>query len=154
MREDSQSKKNSERKSTKAVNNIKKAANERLRAQYSEGYSPGVSEFHRSYAEILEKDADELLKPDYPVEIGTGNEALPDPEENSGIRETMEYPDMITLDASTSRLDQLADLNVLALGLDLSQSIGVKNSLEKLLANQMAAAHDTAMRLLTKTLNA
>ncbi|UCE07913.1 MAG: hypothetical protein JSW07_07745 [bacterium] len=147
------SKKHEEKKSTKAYKKIKRAAYERLKAQYSRGYHPGVAEFHEGYAQDLEEDADELLKPNYEVKIGTGKEAFPDPEDRIGIRETMEDPDMINLDASTSRLDRLADLDVLAVGLDLSQSIQVKNSLEQMLAHQMSAAHNTAMKLLAKTQN-
>ena len=51
-------------------------------------------------------------------------------------------------DASIRRSDLLmqASIDVLAMGLDVSQSIQAQNSLERMLAHQLALAHDTHTR--------
>ena len=68
----------------------------------------------------------------------------------AGVRETLLDPDTIALDASASRLELLADADAVALGIDAAESIGAQNSLEKMLAHQMAAAHKHSLSLMAK----
>ncbi len=145
--------KNRNKQSTEAVKKLSKAAQERQMASHLEKHSPAETLFHREYAQELEKQASSLLQPDHPVQRGPGGEAVPSSKshEVSRIVDTLRNPDMLNLDASTTRLEQLADLNILEQGLDAAQSIRAKNSPEKMLAHQLAAAHATAMKLLQKS---
>src|SRR5687767_15111345 len=43
--------------------------------------------------------------------------------------------------------------NAVAMGIDAAESVGAQNSLEKMLAHQMAAAHEAAMRMLDRGLS-
>jgi hypothetical protein len=90
------------------------------------------------------------------VKIGAGNEALPqlsEEDENyktNHIKETLEDPDEVNTTASLMRAFRASDLMILDMALDASEAIQARNSIEKMLAHQMAACHDQAMRLLFK----
>ena len=78
----------------------------------------------------------------YPAgaEIGTGGELIPNEPELPKLRDTVTNPDYVAVDASRDRL-ALANLaGVLELALDASDTVVPKNSLEKMLVHQMAAA--------------
>jgi len=66
--------------------------------------------------------------------------------ENS-IREVLERPDEIALNASYARTRLAADADVLEMAVDAADSVRASNSIEKMLTHQMAAAHDLAMKL-------
>ncbi len=61
---------------------------------------------------------------------------------------TVEDPDAVTVDASRDRLGLASDAHCLALAADAAETIRAENSLEKMLAHQMAAAHVASMRLI------
>jgi hypothetical protein len=63
---------------------------------------------------------------------------------------TLENPDQIGLDASEQRMHRAIENDVLELAVDAAESIQAANSIEKMLAHQMAAAHNMAMKLLPK----
>jgi hypothetical protein len=99
-------------------------------------------------AERLEQTAELLLDPVVrttgPVTIGNGGEIAA--ESMHPFTDTVrERPDMLTIDASRQRMDLADRANVLQLGLDAAQTIQAENSLEKMLAHEMAAAHTAAM---------
>src|SRR5215208_3319013 len=56
-------------------------------------------------------------------------------------------PNYITAGASKSRLDLAFDAGVLETGLDAAETIEARNSLEKMMAHQMAAMHSSTMKL-------
>ena len=58
-----------------------------------------------------------------------------------------ERPDMLAADASVARLDLAAGANTLTMAVDAAESIQAANSLERMLAHQMATAHHLAMTL-------
>ena len=62
--------------------------------------------------------------------------------------DTLAVPGVVALDASANRLDLLAAVgtDVAAMALDASDTILASNSLEKMLAHQLAVCHDTAMK--------
>ena len=64
--------------------------------------------------------------------------------------DTLRNPSLIAIDASEQRLERVRDAGVLELALDASESIEAGSSIEKMLAHQMAACHEHAMRLLPK----
>jgi hypothetical protein len=69
------------------------------------------------------------------------------PKDRPEIRDTLVVPDAAALDASAHRLDLLARMGTdsVALGVDAAHAIGAQNSLEKMLAHQLAAAHTAAL---------
>ena len=63
------------------------------------------------------------------------------------IKNTVDDPNYITADASRDRIQLAHDAGALELGLDLAATIQAENSLEKLLAHQLAANHRSIMKL-------
>jgi hypothetical protein len=57
------------------------------------------------------------------------------------------HPDWLAHDASRERMDLADKASALTMGLDAAETIQARNSLEKMLAHQMAAAHVAAMEL-------
>ena len=96
----------------------------------------------------LEAESAELLAPTA-CEVVLG-EAIPTSPEKFGIRDTLEHPDCVSSEASEARLQLLADANCLELGLDCSESVGAKNSIERMLSHQAAAMHSLSMKFLAK----
>src|SRR5215203_2739612 len=71
-----------------------------------------------------------------------GGELVPaeaDHRHGGSMRNTVADPSYITADASKSRLDLAFDAGVLETGLDAAETIEARNSLEKMMAHQMAA---------------
>ena len=79
----------------------------------------------------------------------------PDNPEETCCNPLSERPDQAAVEASLTRTDMLGQLNCSGLGLDTANSIGARNSLERMLAHQMAACHKTALDLMqeARTLN-
>lgn len=59
-------------------------------------------------------------------------------------------PDMIAAEASVKRMELAADANALVLGVDAAETIQAQNSIERMIAHELAAAHHLAMRLAAK----
>ena len=76
-------------------------------------------------------------------------EVLPRPDEQP-LFDTMAVPDLAAVEASLERSRLLLDygIDAVAMALDASASIEAANSLEKMLAHQLAALHLTGMELL------
>ena len=87
-----------------------------------------------------------------PPKVGNGGELVPLPEtETHHIADHVREPaDMLAHSASTQRMELAGEADVLALSLDVANSIKARDSIEKMLASQAAAAHKLAMRLMTK----
>ena len=73
-------------------------------------------------------------------------EVIPPPEEKF-LHDTMAVPDLAAVEASLERSRLLLQYgaDVVAMALDASASIKAENSLEKMLAHQLAAAHKMVM---------
>ena len=141
----------------RSVTGIKKrVAAERFKkmAKASEEIEPGYGMFDLMAARDFEEEAEPFLKPLESVKIGAGKESLPQQCEDSYIeylKDTLkEDPNQINVDASLRRVELAGDALVLEMALDASESIQARNSLEKMLAHQMAACHHLSMRLITK----
>lgn len=65
------------------------------------------------------------------------------------IRDTLQNPDTVAVDASMERTRSLHHAGALEIGIDAANSIEAKNSLEKMLAHQMAVCHAKAMEIFT-----
>lgn len=145
-------KKKKNHRSVEALMSICKASQEVQKAKQKSINMPGVRKFHSDYARTLLEEASSLLRPEHPLKITVGSEALPDSQDRTlaGVRETLLDPDSIAIDASASRLELLADADAVALGVDAAESINAINSLEKMLVHQMAAAHKHSLNLMAK----
>jgi hypothetical protein len=93
-------------------------------------------------ADIL---AEEAFQPQGAVSLLAGGEICPQhlPE----LMDTLAAPNVVALDASAHRLDLVTRMGVdiAALALDAADTMVASNSLEKMLAHQMAVLHDNAM---------
>lgn len=100
----------------------------------------------RSFPTLLpcfERRERELAQPEHLPEV-YGGEVLP---ANPIIRNTLQDPDTCAVDASIDRTALLQRAGALETGLDAAQSIDARNSLEKMLAHQLATCHIAAMRI-------
>ena len=110
---------------------------------------------------MLERQAAELLTLPRPPDVGTGGEVVGEqvtglPSSRLDIRDTLKQdPYRVGEVASIRRADLLLQENfdVVALGIDAAESIKAGNSLEKMLAHQMAVAHEMAMRMANRALS-
>lgn len=104
---------------------------------------------HNSIAAArLESEASELLAPS-PCEVSMG-EAISTSPTKFAITDTLENPDCVSREASGARVDLLSEANCLELGLDTSESIGAKNSIERMLSHQAAMMHNLSMKFLAR----
>lgn len=107
-------------------------------------------------AHVYKRETDRLLTPAESPVIYNG-EVLPPRDDSSNsayiIRETLLDPDTPAVDASLQRLDLLDKAAALEVGLDAANSIQAGNSLEKMLAHQMATCHVKAMALIAEEIN-
>ena len=97
----------------------------------------------------LEKGAAAALALNTKPSIGTGGELVPENDQRkrgANFIDTVERPDAITAEASMDRL-KLADggIECIALAVDAAKTIQAANSIEKMMAHQLAAAHKLAM---------
>jgi hypothetical protein len=110
--------------------------------------------FERAEAAAMEKQAqayfDLASHTTGPVAVGNGGELVVPTKEAwqsiPGVICTVrDTPDMLTATASRQRLELTG--NSLPMAVDAAESIGAKNSLEKMLAHELAAAHRLAMNM-------
>ena len=141
------------------------AMRKRREADTERMYKPGAP-----LAPMFERQAAELLKLEKSPDVGPGGEVV-NPQAGKdvvsdqvvglgckrlNIRDTLRAgADRIAEEASLRRTDLLMQpsFDCVATGIDGAESIGAANSLEKMLAHQMAAAHEAAMRLLDRALS-
>jgi len=118
----------------------------------SETYSRSGTKPHShdlAVADQFEAQARQKL-PAESARQGAGGELVPpeaDVTMKPALRNTVANPDYVAADASRARLELADRAGVLELALDAADSANVANSLEAMLAHQLAAAHNVAMRL-------
>ena len=118
-----------------------------------EATAPGPAASYRDQARELQAAATAFLKLPEPRAVGAGGElSIPTQEigDASGLKETVENPGRDTVGASRARLGLLVATDAVDLGIDAAATIGARNSLEKMLAHQMAAAHRMSMQFMRR----
>jgi hypothetical protein len=89
------------------------------------------------------------------IKVGSGGEMVPTSdvaEGNAALVDTIRSaPDMVTARASIARINFIAETGDVDLAMDAADTIKARNSLEKMLAHQIAAAHGLAMKLAAKS---
>ena len=100
--------------------------------------------------EALETFALDTLQQPVAVALAPGGEVMP--RASHELHDTLAAPTTTGLDASVERLNLITAFgtDAAAMALDAAESIQAGNSLEKMLAHQMAVAHRTCMELLSK----
>ena len=112
---------------------------------------PLAARFMRDDAAILETAAADALTLDTPPPVGAGGELVPAGDQikrgGGNFIDTVERPDAVTAEASMDRLKLADEVHCVPLAVDTAETIQAKNSIEKMLAHQLAAAHKLAMTL-------
>ena len=123
------------------------------RQMAAEATAPAAAAFFQHEAERREVAACGFLELAEKPAVGTGRELTIPREEMGdlwGLKETLDHPGRETVAASRERLELLVETEAVDLGVDAAATIGARNSLEKMLAHQMAAAHRMSMRLMRR----
>jgi len=91
--------------------------------------------------------SEEVLGASAAAIIGSGGEVIKP--QYAGLVNTLTQPSVAAVDASNHRTDLLTMVgsDVASMALDAADTIQAGNSLEKMLAHQMAAIHDAGMRM-------
>jgi hypothetical protein len=114
----------------------------------------GYASEQRATGAALIAAADDDLRLDAEPYRGSGGEVILS---NFELRDTLASPGLAAVEASAAR-SHLAHTaghetdNTLAMAVDAADTIDAKNSLEKMMAHQMAAAHNAAMNLVGRAL--
>lgn len=89
--------------------------------------------------------------PEAQVQRGAGGELVPMERYAEDacpiVIDTLEKPDYVAADASRERLDLLDQAGVLTSALDTADSIEARDSLERMLAHQLATLHASTMKM-------
>ena len=132
------------------------AARNRAEADALETSEPIQARWRRLEANDMEAYADSFLAlPEEQIEVGAAGEMLPTGDSATDrpdlIDTVRSKPDKVTAQASLARLELLAQTGALDLAVDTADTIRARNSLEKMLAHQIAAAHGLAMKFAAKS---
>lgn len=140
-----------------AGHELRKAAKlERRRA-----FDPMDAQFKAREAAQSRADGERLLAPPARLVGEASLELVPAPASPEAVLSpermhvlcTLEEPDVIAVDASEHRAHAAARAGVLSAAVDAAVSVGARNSLEKMIAHQVAAAHHAGMDLLGRLTN-
>jgi len=151
----------SKKKIENALNDLSEAKTLRASAKELESspcHDPLGASFMRMDANSLEDGAKKALqiKKNDPPLVGAGGELSLTKEQEIEIPaliNTVDKPDNITAEASRNRLQLTVGVDCVGMALDASETIQAKNSLEKMLAHQLAAGHKLAMTFAKKALD-
>ncbi|MBI5922424.1 MAG: hypothetical protein HY847_12390 [Betaproteobacteria bacterium] len=137
-------------KTTKAARAMTYSMGQRsVAAQLREWGDDASADTHEAYADDHAGTAAELLDlKDVPL-VALGEVVQP---KRSRLTDTLKLPDVAALDASAHRLvllDRMGN-DCAAMAIDAAASIKAENSLEKMLAHQLAVAHKTALEITDK----
>lgn len=82
-------------------------------------------------------------------EVGAGRELVPAPADEAvpGLRDTVRNPNKTTALASAERMKLASNAHSMELAVDMAETIGARNSIERCLTHQLAVAHRMAMEL-------
>ena len=136
---------------TQAVRQVQRS--HRLRSQQArfrlEGQALGEADEYIMEAEQIM--AAENLRPPARVHQGAGAEVLPST--SHLLHDTLAAPGVAAIDASTERLSLVSSFgtDVAAMAIDAADTIRAVNSLEKMLAHQLAVTHSAALNAMSRS---
>jgi hypothetical protein len=137
---------------TDAIDLLQQAAQNRLTADYLASQGDRTAPRHcLADAAALEQDAADILDPvshaTGPVQIGRGGELATGMAMMQPFLDTVRtHPDMLVHEASRDRMRLASNAGALEMALDVSETIQAANSLEKMLAHELAAVHVLMMK--------
>ena len=118
-------------------------------------YDPIRRDFDLGLADEMDREAQALLTPQEPLQIGLRGEIVPPVEDGlPGLESTLKVPDLLNLGASTQRADLLERTGVLELGIETAHDAQAQGAIQKMATHQMAAAHKRALELLAESAQA
>ena len=118
-------------------------------------YDPIRREFELGLAERMDQEAQALLTPPESLQSGLGGEIVPNIQDGlPGLESTLKEPDLLNAEASKQRMHLLERVGALELGVEAAHQVDARNTIEKMAAHQMAAAHKRAMELLAESASA
>src|SRR5215469_5747479 len=89
--------------------------------------------------------------PDAMSQVGAGGELIPVEafgyKPPDGLKDTVANPDYVALEASRDRLELANKAGCLEMALDATDTLRSTNSIEAMMTHQMAAAHNTIMKV-------
>ena len=103
-------------------------------------------EIDSAVASINRNDSIKALSLQNPLKNGVGCEFI-QPKElaSSGVNEALNAPNKVSVNASIDRVEMLKDVNLLDMGLSTAHDMKASNSVQQMLAHQLASAHKYAM---------
>lgn len=118
---------------------------ERLTDQSDDHDQPAKHDYAIASGLLMCGDLNEVVAG---VQLGSGGEVIS--QKSGGIINTLTEPTVAALEASNHRTELLTMLgtDIAAMALDAADTIGAGNSMEKMLAHQMAGLHDATMKML------
>ena len=121
-------------------------------AQEWEATAPATAASYREKARQLQAAAAAFLQLPEGARLVRRRTQHPDTRDAEawGLKETVDNPGRDTVGASRARLGLLVETDTVDLGIDAAATIDARNSLEKMLAHQMAAAHRMSMKFLRR----
>ena len=138
-------------KTTEAIGQLYQADRKRAHAEVlqRESRDPFDAALERLDAKKLEAAAEDVLKmPELAPRSPTGGEVgiyeYPDPVDlytGMHLRDTLRNPNMVEAQASLERYKLLMEIGCVELDQDLASTIEPRNSIERLLAGQLASVH-------------
>ena len=137
------------------MGDVKKALAYQREAERKRALAPANDPVRRSFdlqwADGLEEEAKALLKPDTPLETGSGGEIIPPSSiDASGLEVVLRKPDLLNLGASTQRTDLIEKAGVLDLAIETSHQSNAKGPIQKMITHQLASAHKRALELMAE----
>lgn len=137
------------RGTSEAGEHLLDAAEERIRAEATMTVDPVMGTISRKEARRLSAKATRPLALDDCTALGVpAGQVVQDGELTLRLTDTSYAPSSLAAYAHKERLRLAEDAGCLDLAMDASVTVRPENSLERMLAHQLAAAHASAMRLM------
>ena len=112
-------------------------------------YDPVKADFETSVADSMHLESLELIKPQAPLNIGSGGEIVPPYAMGlSGLELALKEPDLLDAEVTIKRTELADKAGVFELAIEASESVKAKNSIQRMQAHQLALAHKYAMELM------
>jgi hypothetical protein len=114
---------------------------------------PATARLLRAEADGIEAAAARELEVGAPLARGLGGEVVPtdgDPAVPEGYAEKVLGAELTSVEAGLRRMELASEAACLSEALDAAAAVGAKDSVERMLAHQLAAAHRLAMKFAAK----
>jgi hypothetical protein len=131
---------------SKAIKLRQEAERKKLAAP---SYDPVKAHFETSVANSMFLESLELIKPQTPLNAGSGGEIVPPYSLGlSGLELALKEPDLLDAEVTIKRTELADKAGVFEMAIEASESVKAKNSIQRMQAHQLALAHKYAMELM------